>query len=163
MVPAHGARAPYDPVDVPASHRAESCVEVIGHQRSLQHAHVRRQDAVQPLLQPIHHHVRIRPEVDDLTGGVHAGVRTSGRGRAEVGLQNGVNRLLQDALHGAALGLDLPTEETGAVVFELEDQGAHGGSGVFRMAGDQNRLLMVLLLLTTALSTSRVATAPMAT
>ena len=130
IVPSQGARAPDDPVDVPSTHRAEPGVEIIGRLRNLQHAHVRRQHAVQTLLQSVHHHVRIRSEVDDLAGRVHPGVRSAGRGRSDVGLQDLVNRRLEDGLHGAALGLDLPAEETGTVVFDLQDQGAHGIGGL---------------------------------
>ena len=65
--------------------------------------------------------------MDDLAGGVHPRVRSPGRGRPDFGLQYPADPLLQDALHGPSFRLELPAEETGAVVLDLQDQGAHGG------------------------------------
>ena len=63
----------------------------------------------------------------DLTGGVHAGVGTSGADHVGSGAGDLLERLAETALHGATrVGLALPTFEVGAVVFQYEAEGLQG-------------------------------------
>jgi len=61
-----------------------------------------------------------RTEVDDLTDGMHAGIRAARGGYLDGGIDELRQRLLQVILHATARGLRLPAAERASVVLEAE-------------------------------------------
>ena len=129
-----------DPIPVVTAQGGEAGIEAARHFPNRGHSDVGRQQPGQPASQLVGEHRSARHiEVGDLTTGVHTSVGAPGDGQRRRDPQQGAQRILQHPLNGASGRLTSPSEETGAVVTDVEPVAQEptvpgGGGGLLRRA-----------------------------
>ena len=115
-----GVRGGPDRIGVPPGGGAEPGVKLGMHRSHVGYPEVGRQLAVQRALKSLRGPVRPKLDAHGLSAGVHPGVGAPGPSDPDRGVDEALQGRLQLTLHGAAVGLDLPTGEVRSVV--LQDQ-----------------------------------------